>query len=117
MQDQRQRNTFILRQALVSAATIVGAVVLFAGCSKQLPATSTAAPTQSGTDVSPAPKVGNTTKTGKVENLSGKLYLQVTGQPPLEIDSYSVDLKSYVGKTVTITGEYSGNTLFAGSIK
>jgi hypothetical protein len=97
--------------------------VSFAGCSKQFPALNTQSPsttqTQSGSDLSPSPvtKVGKTTKTGQVIQLGGKYNLQQTGQSPIPIDSYSVDLSTYLGKTVTITGEYSGDTLFVGAIQ
>ena len=89
----------------------------FAGCtSRQLPATQTSQPA-SQEDSLPGAKVGKTTKTGVVSKANGKYYLDVTNQPLLEIDSYSIDLSDYAGKTVTITGEYSGNTLFVGEIK
>ena len=62
-------------------------------------------------------KSGTTTKTGKVSNINGVFYLQETGQTPKEIDSYSVELKDYVGQMVTVSGQYSGDTLFVGSIE
>lgn len=62
-------------------------------------------------------KKGDTTKTGKVVQISGKYYIQVVGQPPAQIDSYTVNLSSYVNQNVKITGEYSGDTLFVGKIE
>ena len=62
-------------------------------------------------------KAGTTTKTGVVSSASGKYYLTVNGKQPEEIDSYSIDLSSYVGQTITIEGQYSGNTLFVGAVK
>jgi len=88
--------------------------LVFAGCSRQMPA---ATDTQSSVTASPAAKVGETTKTGTVIQLDGKYYLQQSGQEPLGIDSYNVDLSTSVGKTVTVTGEYSGNTLFVGKLQ
>lgn len=99
--------------------SLVLMTLAFAGCGRQLPAQSTQDTTQSGADVSPSPvvKVGKTTKTGQVIQLGGKYNLQQAGQLPIAIDSYSVNLSTYVGKTVTITGEYSGDTLFVGAIQ
>ncbi len=69
------------------------------------------------TKMNPSEKSGDTTKTGTVAENEGRFYLQGSGPAPQEIDSYTVDLKSYVGQTVTVTGQYSGDTLFVGSIK
>lgn len=33
-----------------------------------------------------------------------------------DIETYSVDFDSYVGKTITVSGEYSGNTFFVTQI-
>jgi len=100
----------------ILAGTLVTVIALgFAGCSRQLPATQTSQP--STVDATPTVKVGQTSKTGSVSKLNNKFYLQQTSQPLLEIDSYSVDLSTYDGKTVTVTGEYSGNTLFVGKVE
>jgi hypothetical protein len=62
-------------------------------------------------------KSGDTTKTGTISSAGGKYFLSEPGQPPREIESYSISLSEYVGKTVTVTGQYSGDTLFVGKIK
>ena len=62
-------------------------------------------------------KSGTTTKTGKITENAGKFYLQEAGQTPKEIESYVVELGDYAGKTVTVSGQYSGDTLFVGSVK
>lgn len=62
-------------------------------------------------------KVGTTTKTGVISNNNNIFYLQETGQTPKEIDSYTVDLSEYVGQSVTVSGQYSGDTLFVGTIE
>lgn len=64
-----------------------------------------------------AQKTGTTTKTGVISNQGGKFFIQVAGKQPEEIDSYTVDLNSYVGQTVTVEGQFSGNTLFVGVVK
>jgi uncharacterized protein (UPF0333 family) len=62
-------------------------------------------------------KSGTTTKVGKITGSDGKFYLQEAGQIAKEIESYVVDLSVYVGQTVTVSGQYSGDTLFVGSVK
>mgnify|MGYP000901814224 FL=1 len=61
-------------------------------------------------------KVGTTTKTGTISVSNNIFYLQEAGQTPKEIDSYTVDLGQYVGQSVTVSGQYSGDTLFVGSV-
>jgi hypothetical protein len=83
----------------------------FAGCGQQQ-TQQPAAQRGSATE-----KVGDTTKTGVISFSDGRYFLAEAGQTPKEIDSYAVELSEYVGKTVTVTGQYSGDTLFVGSIQ
>lgn len=62
-------------------------------------------------------KVGNTIKTGVVSQAGESYFLTEPGKTPAEIDSYAIDLAQYVGKSVTVTGQYSGDTLFVGAIE
>lgn len=84
---------------------------LFLGCSVgSTPQTPDATPS--------VQKVGDTTKSGTIVQLSGKYYLQQQGgAQPQPIDSYNINLSSYVNKQVTVTGQYSGDTLFVGKIQ
>lgn len=79
------------------------AVVLF-GC------------TQSGNPTTPTPvvqqKAPDTTLTGTVNTAAGKYFISAPGKPTTELDSYTVKLADYVGKRVSVTGQYSGTTLF-----
>lgn len=106
----------LTRQASLIGLAVVMSGALLTGCSLT---TSTSPTSQPATNGAPAAeqKVGDTTKTGSISENSGRFYLNVAGQPPQEIDSYSVDLSGYVGQSVTVTGQFSGNTLFVGSIK
>ena len=61
-------------------------------------------------------KQGDTSKTGLISQASGRYFLTEVGASPMEIDSYAVDLLDYLGQTITVTGQYSGDTLFVGSI-
>lgn len=99
-----------------SLVVLAVAGVVLSGCS--LPGT-TPKPASTTTKTAPAAneKSGDTTKTGVITETGGKFFIKVAGAPvPVSIDSYAVDLATYVGKTVTITGQYSGDTLFVGSI-
>jgi hypothetical protein len=62
-------------------------------------------------------KSGETIKTGIVSEAGGSFFLQEAGDTPREVESYSVDFSEYVGQTVTVTGQYSGDTLFVGQIE
>lgn len=56
------------------------------------------------------------TITGKLTK-SGNLYL-VTDSAGVahDVETYSVDFDSRLGETVTVSGQYSGNTLFVSQI-
>jgi hypothetical protein len=89
--------------------------VFLTGCAtaspKSFPAT-TPTPTGSTTQ-----KSGTTSLKGKIE-VSGKLVLlKSNNQGPVTLDSYSVDLKQYNGQTITVTGKYSGDTLYVSSVQ
>jgi hypothetical protein len=61
------------------------------------------------------------TKTGVVQKLTkpGDDYTHMlkTSEGLIKLNSYSVKLDQYVNKNVTVTGQYSGSTLFADSVK
>lgn len=78
--------------------------MLFSGCLIAQPAdTSTEAP--------PVHSI-----TGTISN-EGGVYVIVSGTESTEIDSRQLDLAPYVGKSVTVMGEYSGTTLFVDTVK
>lgn len=99
---------------------LVLSVVIFSGCLPgQTDQSGAGDPTAADNQtIVPAAdqKSGDTTKTGTVSTAGGKYFLAEPGQPPREIESYSVDLAGYVGQTVTVTGQYSGDTLFVGRV-
>ncbi|KKU33046.1 hypothetical protein A3K29_05080 [Candidatus Collierbacteria bacterium RIFOXYB2_FULL_46_14] len=49
--------------------------------------------------------------------VSGSLITISDGTKNTEITSRKVDLKQYAGKTVTVTGEFSGTTLYVDSVE
>lgn len=62
-------------------------------------------------------KQGDTEVTGKIGGSEGSYFIQVSGLAPTMIDSYAVDLSQYVGQTLTVVGQYSGDTLFVGEVR
>jgi hypothetical protein len=98
----------------ISVVGLLLSSLLLAGCTQSQ--TNTSSQTTSSTPTE-TQKTGDTTKTGKITQISDKFFLEQPGKQPMQIDSYKVDLKTYIGKTVKITGQYSGDTLFVGSIE
>ena len=95
---------------------ILSAGLIFSACIKTTPATNTN--TQGSNQVPAAEqKQGDTSKTGTISQSGAIFFINVIGQEPEIIESYAVELADYVGQTVTVTGQYSGDTLFVGSIE
>lgn len=91
-------------------ATIIIVVALTACTNQQqAPAVSAEPPTSQE-------KSGITTLTGMVEQVGKQYWLSHDGERT-EVSSYTVDLSIYVGKTVSLTGQYSGDTLFVQEAK
>lgn len=57
------------------------------------------------------------TLTGTIVQAGTQFSLSIPGKPPVELDSRQVTLGTYAGKNVTVTGQYSGTTLFVSEIK
>jgi len=91
---------------------VTGATVMFTGCSS-----AKSGDTQDQTPGMAIEKKGDTTLSGKLVQKDGKYYLEATGKSLQEVDSNKVDLTTYVNKSVIITGQFSGITLFAGKIE
>lgn len=100
---------------LAFLALVVVSAGFFSACTAQQSTTNPT--TNTGAVPAADQKSGDTTKTGTITTASGKYFLTEAGQPPKEVESYQVDLSSYVGQTVTVTGQYSGDTLFIGSVQ
>lgn len=108
------------RHVLVALVTIATTGLLLAGCTSQSnPATSTTnSTTQPATGAVKADqKVGDTTLSGTITQAGDQYLLSIPGQPAKGIDSYKVKLSEYVGKSVKVTGQYSGDTLFVSKIE
>lgn len=96
---------FILPLLLVST-------FLLAGCNQSPAPSSTSSDTPAADQ-----KVGTTTKTGTVTQVGERYFIQESGKQPEEIESLSVDLSQYVGQTITVSGQFSGDTLFVGEVQ
>lgn len=57
------------------------------------------------------------TLSGTIIQAGTKFSLSVPDKPLVELDSRQVDLGDYLGKTITVTGQYSGTTLFVSKIQ
>ncbi|MEK7525364.1 MAG: hypothetical protein AAB548_03265 [Patescibacteria group bacterium] len=92
------------KSALV--ATLLATSLIFGGCSASTPT-----PVQTQTETPDVNLTGTIIQAGSLYSLT------ITGKPPVELDSRRVNLADYVGKTVTVTGQYSGTTLFVDKIE
>ena len=99
---------------LLSAGVVLTSGLFLGGCLPKHELTNN--PNQGTTVIEKKEKVGDTTLTGKITKVGDKYFITVGAKSPAEIDSYSVKLGDYVGQTVTVTGQYSGDTLFVGKI-
>jgi len=75
-------------------------------------------PSQTGTQIY---KTAAITKTGEIRksNVTGSDFTHVLINPTeksVGVASYTLNLDDYIGKKVSITGQYSGDTLYADSV-
>ena len=62
------------------------------------------------------PKSGDTTIVGKLDDRGGTFVLVEKAGIETDVDSYKFNMADYAGKNVIVTGQYSGDTLFAGEV-
>ncbi len=67
-------------------------------------------------------KTAAVTKTGELRksNVAGSDFTHILLNPSeksVGVASYTLSLDDYVGKKVSVTGQYSGNTLYADSVQ
>jgi hypothetical protein len=62
-------------------------------------------------------KRGDTVKSGVITSAGSSFFIKTAAGQPELIESYAYDLADYVGQNVTVTGQYSGDTLFVGKIE
>lgn len=91
---------------LVSVSLIFGALI-FSGCTLS----STSSPSESSQEQRPGVSLD-----GSLEMVAGKYFLK-SGVKTTEISSKKVDLSAFVGKSVAVSGEYSGTTLFVDNVE
>lgn len=107
---------FVVSIMIIVGILLLGYIVVYPKLKLLLQSarTPTAAPMQ---QTAVEQKVGDTSKTGILVQKGSQYFLQDAQQNLLPLDSYSYDLAQYVGKTVTVTGQYSGDTLFVGKLQ
>jgi hypothetical protein len=109
-----QHKNFSLGLGLVLTAGMV-----LAGCTSKTspgPVTAPGSTTQGGA-MKAEEKKGDTSMTGMISASGDNYLITAAGKAPKGLDSYAVDLKQYVGKTVTVTGQFSGDTLFVSKVE
>ena len=62
-------------------------------------------------------KQGETIMSGTVIEAGGNYYLQTPAGERQIMKSYNLELSTYAGKSVTATGQFSGDELFVTTIK
>ena len=79
------------------------------------------APSQTGTQIY---KTAAVTKTGTLQktNVAGSDFTHVListdpSQKSIGVASYTLNLDDYIGKQISVTGQYSGDTLYADTVK
>ena len=60
-------------------------------------------------------KSGFTTVSGSLI-MNGATGQVQTASGPVAVESFAVDLKQYDGQTITVTGKYSGDTIFVSEV-
>ena len=99
---------------------MVFSIVLVLGASFALAACSGSSSSSSSTTtpaVETQLKDGDTSITGVISLSGEKYYITDAAGKSQDLDSLAVELSEHVGKTVTVTGQFSGTTLFVGKVE
>ena len=101
-----------MRHLLLVSLLFVSAILL-TGCSLGT------TPTTAGdsTPNSVVEKRGDTVKSGKLLRRNAVFMIETAPGVTEAVDSVAIDLSAYENQQVTITGQYSGDTLFVGKIE
>jgi hypothetical protein len=106
------------KRLLSSSVLILGSLIFFAGCQQKLvPPTP---PTETQTEAEPLAqptKEGYATLKGIIVKLGSNFVVIDELDAQHEIDSYSLDFNQYIDTEVSVTGQYSGETLFVSEIE
>ncbi|MEO8581562.1 MAG: hypothetical protein ABI425_03170 [Patescibacteria group bacterium] len=91
---------------------LLSSLLLLAGCQSQPTVKSNADTIQAN----PTAREGDSTLSGKVVQSGDTFSLVDSTGKQTELDSYKIDLTPYANKQVSITGQFSGDTLFAAKV-
>lgn len=104
----------ILIKRMVMKYVFIFAIVMFlSGCQTSSQSVS---PSGSTTSSENEARVGDTVLTGKIFQNGSTFSLTDSTGKQTELDSYKVDLKTVVGKEVSVKGQFSGDTLFVAEV-
>lgn len=84
---------------------IILSALFFAGCQSSAPSTSQV-----------QEKAPVTTLTGMLAKSGDRFVLREKNGKTTEIASYTLTFDQYVGKSITVIGQYSGTTLYGDSV-
>ncbi len=62
-------------------------------------------------------KQGKISATGTLVRRDNTYYVESNSKAPIAVDSNEMSLHAFEGEMVTVTGQYSGDTLFVGKIQ
>jgi hypothetical protein len=99
-----------MKQTFVFLTILTCATLVLSACTKNATPSTVASPAPS------AEKSGVTILQGTLQ-VQGKTAILKSGAKTVALESYDVSFAPYDGKAVTVTGKYSGDTLFVSEIK
>jgi uncharacterized lipoprotein YajG len=111
------QQTEIKLKALTKTMLVSCSLLLLAGCQTKQSVNTNASQSTSDVIAAPTAKSGDTTMNGKVVQSGTSYSLVDSNGKQTEIDSYKIDLSQYSNKQVSITGQFSGDTLFAAKVE
>lgn len=96
-----------------TAALLVVCAIIFSGCQIQKTIDTNVSETKMLDDPK---KEGDSSISGLLVKVGDTYNIVGVDGKHTEVDSYKIDLSEYVNKQVVLTGQYSGDTLFVGSV-
>lgn len=97
-------------------ALLLGSTVLLGACMNTQKTGAPESEAETGAVPAAEDKSGDTMKTGTLVKQGEKYYIKAASGEMEEVDSYSVDFSGFENQSVTVVGQYSGDTLFVGQI-
>ncbi|NCN07027.1 MAG: hypothetical protein GW762_01485 [Candidatus Pacebacteria bacterium] len=100
---------YILALLVVSSLTL-------AACTQTQTQEGSSGNSETGSVPAAEDKSGETTKSGMLVKQGEKYYIKAANGKMEEVESYGVEFSQFENQSVTVVGQYSGDTLFVGKI-